>query len=1114
MNDPARRDDDETRREGDRPSPKDDVDRTMPTVVVPKSKRPSELALEHTPVSGPQSASSRGPISSLGPRSQRSTSQPSRPPGSLRSRAFPVVGWDKYEPVDFIGEGGMGRVYKVLDPVLKRHLALKFIRDEDDRLIRRFFQEAQAQARIDHEHVCKVYEVGEVEGLPYIAMQYIEGKSLKESTYDLTLEQKVTIIRQVASALHAAHRMGIIHRDIKPSNIMVEKKEDGSHHAYVMDFGLAREMASPGESVAGLIEGTPSYMAPEQARGDHKNIDRRADIYSLGATLYQQLTERPPFVGDSTLSILLALEKEEVTPPRQLVPSLPEDLEIIVMKCLEKDSGLRYDSAKALAEDLTRYLEGDPIAARRASLSYLLLKKIRKHKALFAVSCVGVLGIAVAAGFGVRARVLASEQAELSKHLGEDVKEMELLLRWAYALPLHDVGREKARIRDRMKEIEGRIERMGAVGRGPGHYALGRGHLALHESSLAREHLEKALLAGYGGPEVERALGRALGEVYKKELEETYRIGDKKPRDARRAEIERELLEPALRHLRSGGGEDIESEAYLEGLIAFYNKRYDEALEKARQSEERALSTYEAKKLRADVYSALGTEKKEQGKGDEALSDYDRAAEAYEAARTIARSDASVYEAECELWAQRMEIESNSGKNPKASFDKALAACDGALVANPEGGGAYGKKAWALSQLGMNLLDSGKDPTEVLSRAIQAGEQALRLEPRKANTLDTLGLAHLGLGFYEMSQAKDPRSSFRLAAENFEKAIELHPNFAWAHNDLGGVYRSLGEYEESHGIDPTASLRRAIEHREKAIQLDPQYYYPHTNIGLAYTLLAQYELRVGRDPSGSIKALIGACERSLAINKSYYVTHDALGTGYLLEAQHKLGRGEPLEGSIKLALQWFDSELSANPKSYYARLGMASANSLVVEDALRRGTDAVGALERAQEALKEAERGGGEDPQVALTKARVMLLKARVALRAAKSEKDIDAALKEADEAVASAEKVGSGLWEVFAAGGELSFWSALEARRRKGAMEDPIQRGIVSVDRGLAISPDEAALLEWKGALLLLSSRAQEGAAAEEAARQGQGLIDAALRKNPLLEREWKAADSAMNRP
>src|SRR5512135_2951358 len=151
--------------------------------------------------------------------------------------------WDRYEILSFLGEGGMARVYKARDPRLNRFVALKFLRHEDDRdHVQRLFQEAQAQARIDHEHICRVYEVGEAEGHPYIAMQFIDGGPIHLAARTLTLEQKVRLLQQAAEAMHAAHRLGLIHRDLKPANILVERAGDGSWRPCVMDFGLVRQV--------------------------------------------------------------------------------------------------------------------------------------------------------------------------------------------------------------------------------------------------------------------------------------------------------------------------------------------------------------------------------------------------------------------------------------------------------------------------------------------------------------------------------------------------------------------------------------------------------------------------------------------------------------------------------------------------------------------------------------------------------------------------------------------------------------------------------------------------------------------------------------------------------
>src|SRR5262249_9514007 len=162
-------------------------------------------------------------------------------------------------------------------------------------------------AKIEHENICKVYEVGEVEGHRYIAMKYIDGQPLGEAAEKMTLEQKVKVMKLVAEAIHTAHRNGLIHRDIKPTNLMVERSEEEFLRPFVMDFGLAKEMDAKGHTIPGIIMGTPAYMSPEQARGDNNLLDRRSDVYSLGATLYELLAGRPPFSGATGMDVLFKI---------------------------------------------------------------------------------------------------------------------------------------------------------------------------------------------------------------------------------------------------------------------------------------------------------------------------------------------------------------------------------------------------------------------------------------------------------------------------------------------------------------------------------------------------------------------------------------------------------------------------------------------------------------------------------------------------------------------------------------------------------------------------------------------------------------------------------------
>jgi tRNA A-37 threonylcarbamoyl transferase component Bud32 len=399
---------------------------------------------------------------------------------------FPVSEWDRYEFLELIGRGGMGVVYKARDRRLGRHVALKFIRGADPERVMRLLQEARTQSRIDHPNVCKVYEVGEVQGKAYIAMQLMAGEQLGRVAPRLSLADKVWVMKEVAAAVHEAHRLGVIHRDLKPSNILVERAESGRWVPVVMDFGLAYEVnQGHGLTQTGAVMGTPSYMAPEQAKGEVRSIDRRTDVYSLGATFYELLTGVPPFIDATLVGTLAKVLNEEPRPLRSHVPLLPVELETIILKCLSKEPHLRYASARAVAEDLERYLDGEPILGQRLSLVQRWKKQARRHRTLVAVSGLSLLSVLVFAVVGARSWVQAGYErqqsqarARLAEQLGQQANGMEWLMWTAYMLPLHDLSREEQQVREQMKQIASSKHELGGYGNGLVHYALGRGHLA------------------------------------------------------------------------------------------------------------------------------------------------------------------------------------------------------------------------------------------------------------------------------------------------------------------------------------------------------------------------------------------------------------------------------------------------------------------------------------------------------------------------------------------------------------------------------------------------------------------------------------------------------------
>jgi len=1004
-----------------------------------------------------------------------------------------LLQWDRYAIKRRLGSGGMGEVFEAWDPQLGRFVALKFLGWSDVETLERFEREARAQAHVDHPAICKVFEVGEVAGRRYIAMQKIDGVTLDRIAPRLPLDEKVSLVRELAEAMHAAHRRGLIHRDLKPGNILIEEHEDGTHRPFIVDFGLARDQENPSATIAGTIYGTMGYMSPEQARGRPDEVDRRTDIYNLGIILYELIAERPAFEFDSMLNSLARLQTEDVIPPRRFNREVPVDLETVVLKAMERDPDRRYPSAHAFAEDLRRFQEGEPIVARRSSIVYRVRMKIRKHRVVASVIAAALVLLAVAGGWALRERWRADARAEIAQRFGMEMTEIDLLTRVAGMLPPERVVPLRTLVLPRMERIRREIRRSGKLAEGPGSYALARGSIVLGDYRGAWDLLEQARRVRYDTPDVHYARGQVLGHFYDEALTRAGAISDAELRKAARAEAVRLYRTPSIDELHRAQNGSVAPPELLRAQIALREERFDDAIQAARRSIAAAPWLYESVVVEVTAMRAQANALADAGRIAEALTTFATAQRQLDGATVIARGDATVYNAGCGLQYDTLVQLRFQRRLTTADVAAAIAPCDTAARLDRTMAAPWATRGMMHGVIAEDQLRHGEDPSEQVAESERALRTAIKLDAKDTAALAGFGRAQMLQARWGIPHGVDPRPRLDAGREALLKAIAIDPQASGYRVSLANALITRAEYEQRIGNDSRPWLLQAIEQGRRAAETTPNVFTVHNVLGNTYNTLADREVAHGGDPRAALAEAAKAFERAVALNPSNSPILNNQGNTSLTLAEYLTGRGEPMEAAAAAAIASYRRAIEVRPDYNIAWINIGYANRLIALDRVRRRIDPTPALREAREALDRYDAANKDDVDSAVERARTAIIEARWLLASAK---DPRAALDEATRLSRRALEIDKESVPAMLALAESKRWEAeyKSTPATLAAAREAIER--------VKETPDGQAL---EAAVLSIDARTRYPESAELLRRQANELLAKALQAKPSLRRDYE---------
>lgn len=837
--------------------------------------------------------------------------------------SLPEAGtWDRYQLRERIGSGGMGTVYRAHDHRLGREVALKFMRRSDPKTTRRFVREARSQARIQHPAVCQIFDAGEFAGLPYIAMEYLAGAPLHAVASQMNSEQTVWCVREVALALQAAHALRIVHRDVKPQNIMAKQNPNGGWQVKVLDFGLSLDHAQIDSlTESGAILGTPAYMSPEQAAG-HRSVDLRCDVFGLGAVLYQLLTGTPPFGGRTPAEVVHNVLHEDPLPPRAINGSVPRDLEMIVLKCLRKEPGLRYQSAQALADDLGRYLQAQPIEAARWSWAYKARQVAKRHRLWFAVTVVALGGLAGSLAVSVRERHRADRRVAMAQQLGREVEQIELFLRRAHQLPLHNIQTELDEMHVRIRRIVAKLDSLEPAEAGLAELAIGRAYLALGSFEIAAEHIRAALRHDPTDNSARYDLGLALGSLYQSKLGDVERLGDPSLRAKRERELRAQYLAPAqecFRAAQQDGWLRLDSPEYGEAIVAFHNNDSHRAIELSQVALRKQPWRFEVQRFLGDVFYRRAQQQVVIGNLLAARTELQRSIEQYRAAAALAPSDPAMHVACADAWLTLARLEALRGASSQEAFEETLAACRKLAAVQPQDSRRTMIEYRVHFSQAYQNLHQGAPALSFVSKALAAAEECLALLPKDPLCHDAVSTAWSLRGYLAIHAGQDAEQELDQAEKHAESAVTYGPQYARVWLDFGAVKFIHSMQQLRRRGDAVSFYQDGLSAMRKARDMDPAQFTCNETVFQGIFELADGLVKQGKSARWLLSDVRDWKEKGDALGCHTFLTHEYLGRYLALLAEYENLSSEERVALIQKGIQELNLALGSNPLASNSR---------------------------------------------------------------------------------------------------------------------------------------------------------------------------------------------------